>query len=175
MRVGISIEVDHKLPEKAQVQRFLRQAVNRASAGARTEIVRAVRGKVPSLRSRVVRQAISITPGSSAPTAIVRVSEQPLSLSKVMRRARATRAVGGRPGGLVGVVGRGVLEIPGGFVGPGGHYYVRRGPQRLPLRRLSAPSVRDLAVSTWDETAPLVQRRLRVEIDRAMERALKRR
>lgn len=175
MKISVTVQNSIKLPSATRTRVVMRQAVNRAAAGARTEIIRAVRAEVPGLSARRVRADITVRPGGGEPVAWVRVDERPMSLRDVIRRVRQFKGSASKPGGVKGSLGPGrSLEIPKAFIGPGGHLYMRRGKARLPIRRLSAPSVRDIAVSVWDETRPRVEERLQTQISRGLERLRRR-
>lgn len=173
MRLDVRIEATPELPRTKQVVRIISSHVARAARGARTEMVRAIREELPRLRSSRIRQDIQVVRGQG-PTSYVNVRERPLPLREVVRGIRAPKARGQQPGGLRVRVGPGMtLDIPKAFVVKNlrGDIFMRRGHARLPLRKLMAPSVRDMAISTWDDVKPRVEDRLQVEIRRALHRA----
>lgn len=175
MRVRVHIQTTPELPDTKRLIRMIRSGVGRAAKGTRTELVRAIRKEVPKLRASKVRGDIKIIRASEAPSAMLRVVDKPVSLKSVARgRPRKVKGNGDTPGGLRVQIGpQRSLDIPRAFVPKGGaqnEIFMRRGAARLPIRKLMAPSTRDLAIAVWDDVRPAAQERMHTEIRRALHR-----
>lgn len=168
----VHIDAIPEMPDTRKVQQLIRAGVGRAAKGTRTELVRAIRGEVPKMRASKVRGDIQILRGGTGTAATLRVMDKPVSLRSVVRgRPRATTGTATQPGGVRVQIGPNRhLDIPRGFVvgSLSGELFMRRGTARLPIRKLMAPSTRDLAITVWDDVRPKSRERMLTEIRRAL-------
>lgn len=159
--------LDEKTLKKVEIR-----SLNRAIRGARTEISRSIR-KDFRLKSSTLKEFMTLRRASSGAKdaeATIKFRHEPLSAIRFGNPSQTRR-------GFSVTIFRGNRQtISGGFISDqlGGHGFVRRGPERLPIRKIFGPSVRQMAPKAIEKTKKAVNERMEKELTRNLARYLKR-
>lgn len=150
-------------------QRATARGLNKGIRLVRTRSVRAVAAQ-RAIRQKTIRRETSIESARPRPNrlrAVLRMSGRPIPLREYGARVQGRRGRGNRkrtgpgasPISVVIFKGRRVV-VEGAFLGPNGHVFRRRGPGRLPIKKLFGPSLPSAFVK------PIVERSMRVVAER---------
>ena len=146
--MGITVDLKNVINFRALPPKVARSSINELTKHAKTSISKSIR-KEYNLRAKTVNAAMSVSLAKGRDfSGEIHIKGKRIGLEKF--GARQTKR------GVKVKVKKTAKVIKGAFMVPtlGNKVFMRKGPQRLPIRRLTGPSVPQLALKVFEKIKP---------------------